>query len=139
MLVQVNEILWFHDKSGTYEGYIDKINRDTVNVLVHSDDRPEGYQLWRVTEHFLSKTPKEAVQRWEEYLSKLDEVKKILKIRREQFSYRPGIEIQVQPYQKEPYLATILAVDRITLIVCTEHKKFMRVDKAICIPTQYYD
>lgn len=138
-MVQVDEILWFHDKSGTYEGYIDKINRDTINVLVDDNSRPEGYQLWRVTEHFLSKTPEEAIKRWNEYLEKLKEVKEVLKMRRNQFSYRPGLEITVHPYMKEPYKANILAVDRITLIVCTEDKRFMRVDKAICVPTEYYD
>lgn len=124
-----NEV-WFHDRSGTYKGYVEKINRDTVNVIVPADN-----QLWRVTQYFLSNSAEEAIEKWNDYRRRLAETKNILSQRRIIYEYHKGLDIIVQPNDKHPYSAVVLSVDRITLIIHTEYNEFMRVDKAICTPT----
>lgn len=126
-----NEV-WFHDRSGTYKGYVEKINRDTINVIADN-------QLWRVTRYFLSKSPEEAVQKWDDYRKRLSETKDILEARRTLYEYYKGSDVVVQPSNKNPYVGMILSIDRITLIIHTEHNEFMRVDKAICTPSHYYN
>lgn len=137
-MVKLKEEVWFHDRSGTYNGIVEKINKHTINVIVQDSTRKEGYQLWRVTDFFLTKTPEESVIQWDAYRHKLSEVKDMLEIRRKSHSYRRGSEVIVQPYEKESYTGVVLNVDRITLILHTSTNKIMRVDKAIATPTEYY-
>lgn len=137
-MLERGQEVWFHDRSGTYLGYVEKTNRHTVNVLVNDDCKREGYQLWRVTEYFLSPSPEVAVERWNDYRNRLQEFKIALEERRKIFEYRKCQEVIIEPLNGFPYTATILSVDRITLVVHTEDNKFKRVDKAISRPLDVY-
>lgn len=133
-MLQSGQEVYFHDNSGTYKGYVEKENKHTINILVDDDNKPEGYQLWRVTDFFLSSTPEEAVQKWENYRGRLREYKKLLRIKRGSNAFYPGSRVVVHPLENPPYSGTVIEINRITLNVSTDDGRLMRVDKAICEP-----
>lgn len=129
----VDEV-WFCDNNGLHKGYIEKFNKNTINVLVDDDSRPECYQLWRVEEYFLSKDHEEAKAKWEDYKLRLNEFKRLLNMKRKQHHFFQGLSVLVEPFNSPPYKAMVLNVGKATLELATEDGRFMKVDKALCTP-----
>lgn len=134
MKLTVGEKVWFYSEKGCQEGYIEKLNKNTINILVNDINRKEGYQLWRVTEFFIGKSKNEAKTKWDDYKRRLKEYRVLLKQRRNLHDYYPMQEVVVNSLSGPPYKATILEINKICMNVQADDGRFMKVDKAICEP-----
>lgn len=131
-MVLLSQKVYFYDGKEIHCGHVAKINKVHVTVLEKLPDNT--YQTWRVSEKFLANNPELAKAVYEDYLQRLEEYKRILHFRRNMYNYIIGMEVIVQPFDKQPYQGTILKIDRNCLIVKTTEGKLMRVDKSICSP-----
>ena len=132
--MKIAQEVWFHDKSGSHKGYVEKVNKNTINVLTNDENKVEGYKLWRIEEFFLSKNKEEAIEKWNDYRNRLFEYKKILRQKRKQHEFFEGLSVLIEPFNKEPYKGMVLNIKKNHIDIVTTEKKFMRVDKAISTP-----
>lgn len=134
-MLESGQKIWFCYHDGIHEGIIDKINKNTINVLEENNARPEGYRLWRITDFFLADSPESAKIKWKNYLERLKQYKKELYSQRfGRFKFERGMSVLVYSLEGPPYRAMITKLNKVTLDVVSEDKRFMKVDKAICEP-----
>lgn len=133
--MKIGKEVYFHSEKGIHKGYVEKINKNTINVIVDDKSKSEGYQLWRVEEFFLCDTPELAVDRWKDYKFRLKETYRIINEKRKAHEFYRGLNVIVEPFNKAPYRGKILRVCKASVEMVTEDGRFMKVDKSLCTPT----
>lgn len=133
--MKLGQEVWFHSEKGLHQGYVEKINKNTINIIVDDRNRPEGYQLWRVEEFFLADTPEIATEMWNDYKRRLKEMYALIDARRKLHSFNKGLIVLVEPFSNPPYKGIVLKVCKATLEIATNDGRFMKVDKSLCTPT----
>lgn len=133
--MKIRDNVYFYSESGLQKGYIQRINKNTINIIVQDDSRSEGYQLWRVEEFFLEYSPEAALEKWNDYKNRLSEMYKLIDARRKKYEFNKGLTVLVEPFNKSPYTGMVLKIGKATVDVVTEDGRFMKVDKSLCTPT----
>ncbi|MDF2533845.1 MAG: hypothetical protein K0R18_2 [Bacillales bacterium] len=136
--MKLGKEVYFHSEKGIHKGYIEKINKNTINVIVDDENKVEGFQLWRVEEFFLCDSTELAVERWEDYKFRLRETYRLINARRKMYDFYRGLTVIVEPFNKIPYSGTILRVCKASVEMVTDNGKFMKVDKSLCVPKHVY-
>ncbi|MNJ90320.1 hypothetical protein D3C87_79150 [compost metagenome] len=133
--MKIREDVYFYSEKGLHKGYVQRINKNTINIIVEDKNKNEGYQLWRVEEFFLEYTSEAAYEKWRDYKNRLSEMYKIIDARRKKYEFNKGLTVLVEPFNSFPYTGMVLKIGKATVDIVTEDGRFMKVDKSLCTPT----